>query len=157
MATNGEIRWPPAGRNNGHQWGIKWPRMGRNRWPLTGGGEYAYTEGGYWAVQKGSGLGEDGRKYDISGRESNPDFEARWAPTVGPYPSTDIVRAFAQAHGRQAQDEQDTFRRFLVQTGAEEHAALCEQWLALRKADVIQDALVIESVLKRGYEPDRRR
>ena len=23
MATGGEIRWPPAGRNDGHQWGIK--------------------------------------------------------------------------------------------------------------------------------------
>ena len=35
MATGGEIRWPPAGRNDGHQWGIKWPLLGRNRWPLT--------------------------------------------------------------------------------------------------------------------------
>ena len=38
MATNvpsGEIRWPPAGRNDGHQWGINWPLVGRNRWPLT--------------------------------------------------------------------------------------------------------------------------
>jgi hypothetical protein len=35
MATGGEIRWPPAGRNDGHQWGIKWPPVGRNRWPLT--------------------------------------------------------------------------------------------------------------------------
>jgi hypothetical protein len=35
MATSGEIRWPPAGRNDGHQWGIKWPPVGRNRWPLT--------------------------------------------------------------------------------------------------------------------------
>ena len=24
-----------SGRNDGHQWGIKWPRVGRNRWPLT--------------------------------------------------------------------------------------------------------------------------
>ena len=31
----GEIRWPPAGRNDGHQWGISWPPVGRNRWPLT--------------------------------------------------------------------------------------------------------------------------
>ena len=31
----GEIRWPPAGRNDGHQWGITWPPVGRNRWPLT--------------------------------------------------------------------------------------------------------------------------
>src|SRR5205085_11982352 len=37
MATGGEIRWPPAGRNDGHQWGIKWPPVGRNRWPLTPG------------------------------------------------------------------------------------------------------------------------
>jgi len=35
MATGGEISWPPAGRNDGHQWGIKWPPVGRNRWPLT--------------------------------------------------------------------------------------------------------------------------
>jgi hypothetical protein len=35
MATGGEIRWPPAGRNDGHEWGIKWPPAGRNRWPLT--------------------------------------------------------------------------------------------------------------------------
>jgi hypothetical protein len=35
MATSGDIRWPPAGRNDGHQWGISWPPVGRNRWPLT--------------------------------------------------------------------------------------------------------------------------
>ena len=35
MATSGEIWWPPAGRNDGHQWGIKWPPVGRNRCPLT--------------------------------------------------------------------------------------------------------------------------
>ena len=39
MATSGEIRWPPAGRNDGHQWGIKWPPVGRNRWPLTQWGQ----------------------------------------------------------------------------------------------------------------------
>ena len=33
--TSGEIRWPPAGRKDGHQWGINWPPTGRNRWPLT--------------------------------------------------------------------------------------------------------------------------
>jgi Ion channel len=37
MATSGDIRWPPPGRNDGHQWGISWPRVGRNRWPLTVG------------------------------------------------------------------------------------------------------------------------
>jgi hypothetical protein len=35
MATGGEISWPPAGRNRGHQWGISWPPVGRTRWPLT--------------------------------------------------------------------------------------------------------------------------
>ncbi len=35
MATDGETRWPPAGRNDGHKWGISWPPVGRNRWPLT--------------------------------------------------------------------------------------------------------------------------
>jgi hypothetical protein len=35
MATSGDIRWPPPGRNDGHQWGISWPPVGRNRWPLT--------------------------------------------------------------------------------------------------------------------------
>jgi len=35
MATSGDFRWPPAGRNDGHQWGISWPPVGRNRWPLT--------------------------------------------------------------------------------------------------------------------------
>src|SRR4051794_34883667 len=37
MATSGEKSWPPAGRNDGHQWGILWPPVGRNRWPLTRG------------------------------------------------------------------------------------------------------------------------
>ena len=35
MATSGDIRWPPPGRNDGHQRGISWPPPGRNRWPLT--------------------------------------------------------------------------------------------------------------------------
>ena len=30
MATGGEIGWPPAGRNDGHQWGIK-GRSGEKR------------------------------------------------------------------------------------------------------------------------------
>jgi hypothetical protein len=43
MATGGEIRWPPAGRNDGHQWGIKWPPVGRNRWPLTQPAPLSFT------------------------------------------------------------------------------------------------------------------
>jgi hypothetical protein len=35
MATSGDIQWPPAGREHGHQWGNNWPPVGTSRWPLT--------------------------------------------------------------------------------------------------------------------------
>ena len=51
--AGGEKRWPPAGRNDGHQPGSQWPPVGRNRWPLTQGADCCIRrEGAHRAARR---------------------------------------------------------------------------------------------------------